>query len=371
MFPTTQCRKCVRELHFHEPFHRIECWTGKFFRPAAMWEVGGYVLIRHHGDHGLCDTLKWQKEHLEDLQSYQDIIDQDTCRNLTATSAPEISQFPDSNDRETRWGMECDTDPIENDEHTEDLILAEMDRFLAQEHASNDAEVNESLLEEGEEENHKECDTEAFEGFKGYLGHGKEKNGTATNLDGTARDNRGTAVTNISSEVDPPAEEQYESGMHPKKDAFDNHYVRIAHTNGIHHLGVVTCTCRGLDDLPADLMFSRLVPSSFTIIRTLFTTMALDTFRLANLEMKASAYSYYKFIHRLTAKTTSNVPDLYPDLRKLSRAWRWMKKLKWAGFGHKTADPTTPAAGELSIFCPACPQPDINLPDDWKTDPNR
>ena len=371
MFPTTQCRKCVRELHFHEPFHRIECWTGKFFRPAAMWEVGGYVLIRHHGDHGLCDTLKWQKEHLEDLQSYQDIIDQDTCRNLTATSAPEISQFPDSNDRETRWGMECDTDPIENDEHTEDLILAEMDRFLAQEHASNDAEVNESLLEEGEEENHKECDTEAFEGFKGYLGHGKEMNGTATNLDGTARDNRGTAVTNVSSEVDPPSEEQYESGMHPKKDAFDNHYVRIAHTNGIHHLGVVTCTCRGLDDLPADLMFSRLVPSSFTIIRTLFTTMALDTFRLANLEMKASAYSYYKFIHRLTAKTTSNVPDLYPDLRKLSRAWRWMKKLKWAGFGHKTADPTTPAAGELSIFCPACPQPDINLPEDWKTDPNR
>ncbi len=371
MFPTTQCRKCIRELHYHEPFHRIECWTGKFFRPAAMWEVGGYVLIRHHGDHGLCDTLKWQKEHLDDLQSYQDIIDQDTCRNLTATSAAELPQFSDSNDRETRWEIECDTDSIGNDERTDDLILAEMDRFLAQEHASNDEEVNESLLEEGPEENHKECDSEAFEGFKGYLGHGKENTGTATNLDGTARDNHGTAETNISSQEHPPAEEQYESGMHPKKDAFDNHYVRIAHTNGVHHLGVVTCTCRGLDDLPADLMFSRLVPSSFTIIRTLFTTMALDTFRLANLEMKASAYSYYKFIHRLTSKTTSNVPDLYPDLRKLSRAWRWMKKLKWAGFGHKTADPTTPAAGELSIFCPACPQPDINLPEDWKTDPNR
>jgi hypothetical protein len=48
-----------------------------------------------------------------------------------------------------------------------------------------------------------------------------------------------------------------------------------------------------------------------------------------------------------------------------------MKKLKWAGFGHKTADPMAPAAGELSIFCPACPQPNINLPDDWKTDKNR
>jgi hypothetical protein len=125
--------------------------------------------------------------------------------------------------------------------------------------------------------------------------------GTARNINGTAEKRSGTAGTNISSQEDPSAAEQYESGMHPKKDAFDNHYVRIAHTNGIHHLGVVTCTCRGVDDLPVDLMFSRLVPSSFTVIRTLFTTMALDTFRLANLEMKASAYSYFQFIHRLTS----------------------------------------------------------------------
>lgn len=385
MFPTTQCRKCIRELHYHEPFHRIESWTGKFFRPAAMWEVGGYVLIRHHGDHGLCNTLKFQKDHLDDLQSRQDIIDQNACRNLTATSAAGVFQFSGSNDMETSWGMECDPDQIGNDQRTDDLILAEMDSLLSQQHASNEAEVNESLLQDEEDEDNTECEIEALEGFKGYLGHGEVKNGTAENVDatagnidgtvgncnGSAGNNRGTAGTNISSQEDPSAAEQYQSGMHPKKDAFDNHYVRIAHTNGIHHLGVVTCSCRGVDDLPVDLMYSRLIPSSFTVIRTLFTTMALDTFRLANLEMKASAYSYFQFIHRLTSKTTSNVPDLYPDLRKLSRAWRWMKKLKWAGFGHKTADPSTTAAGELSIFCPACPQPDVNLPEDWKTDQNR
>ena len=48
-----------------------------------------------------------------------------------------------------------------------------------------------------------------------------------------------------------------------------------------------------------------------------------------------------------------------------------MKKLKWAGFGHKEADPMNVTPGELGIFCPACPQPRINLPDDWKMDQNR
>lgn len=167
------------------------------------------------------------------------------------------------------------------------------------------------------------------------------------------------------------ANDLFEGAPPPKKDAFNNHYVRIAHTNGIHHLGVVTCTCRGVDNLPIDLMGSRLVPTSFTIIRTLFTTMALDAFRLANLEMKASAYQYFQFIHRLTSKTTSNVPDLYSNLRKVSRAWRWMKKVKWAGYGQTMGNPSTPAAGELSVFCPACPQPDKNLPPDWKLDVNR
>ena len=157
----------------------------------------------------------------------------------------------------------------------------------------------------------------------------------------------------------------------PRKDAFNNHYVRMAHTNGIHHLAVITCTCRGVDNIPIDLMYSRLVPTSFIHIRTLFTTMALDTFQLANLEMKASAYQYFQLIHRLTSKTTSNVLNLYSDLRKLSRAWRWMKKLKWAGFGHNAANPNHLSAGELSIFCPACPQANINLPANWKNDKNQ
>ena len=42
-----------------------------------------------------------------------------------------------------------------------------------------------------------------------------------------------------------------------------------------------------------------------------------------------------------------------------------MKKLKWARFGHKNADPMKLALGELAMFCPACPQAGVNLPDGW------
>lgn len=42
-----------------------------------------------------------------------------------------------------------------------------------------------------------------------------------------------------------------------------------------------------------------------------------------------------------------------------------IKEYKWFGFGHKTESPKT---GELALFCVACPQPGVNLPDNWKED---
>ena len=40
-----------------------------------------------------------------------------------------------------------------------------------------------------------------------------------------------------------------------------------------------------------------------------------------------------------------------------------------SGLGHDTN--VEPQPGNLAIFCPACPQPGINLPQGWETDPKR
>ncbi|KAF9030265.1 hypothetical protein BJ165DRAFT_1358900 [Panaeolus papilionaceus] len=56
--PQTLCRSCMRNRHMSNPFHRIECWMGDHFRPAALWEVGVFVAISHHNEEtrGQCKT---------------------------------------------------------------------------------------------------------------------------------------------------------------------------------------------------------------------------------------------------------------------------------------------------------------------------
>ncbi|PPR03265.1 hypothetical protein CVT24_012810, partial [Panaeolus cyanescens] len=41
------CRGCMRRTHVINPLHKIECWMGTHFRPAALWEVGGYFVVKH------------------------------------------------------------------------------------------------------------------------------------------------------------------------------------------------------------------------------------------------------------------------------------------------------------------------------------
>ena len=149
-------------------------------------------------------------------------------------------------------------------------------------------------------------------------------------------------------------------------------YHRVVHSNGLHHIGMVSCQCHGEDVLPLDLFAAQLLPASFKRIRTLFTAQVLDTFRLCNLELKASAYQFYQLLRRLTRPMApAEVLNLYREFRRMSRLWRWMKKLKWAGYAGGTTPVSEVKDGELSVFCPACPQPGINIPENWKDDPAR
>jgi hypothetical protein len=232
------------------------------------------------------------------------------------------------------------------------------------------------------------------------------------------------------SNADPAWEDDLAGSLHgrgniPRMDAFKNPFVRIIHVNGVHHLPLITCSCRGADQIPADLMFHGLVPTTFSQFRTLATSEVLDHIRYTNLDLKASTWQY----HRLLRRQTQPLPVegniyLYKELRRLSREWRWMKKLKWAGYGHGTflnearqqwtadtanvqsttvpsgtgpgtgpgpiwsmqesvniveasqlpidlGDPLQPKAGSMANFCAACPQVGVNLCPDWDKDPNR
>ena len=60
--------------------------------------------------------------------------------------------------------------------------------------------------------------------------------------------------------------------------------------------------------------------------------------------------------------------DRYKELLCVSRQWRNLQMRRNASFGHRHDDI---GPGDLAVRCPACPQPDVNLPDGWQDDQQR
>lgn len=50
------------------------------------------------------------------------------------------------------------------------------------------------------------------------------------------------------------------------------------------------------------------------------------------------------------------------------REWRHIKMGKRAGRGHDPAGINSTSQGGLAVLCRTCPIPEINLPQDWKTE---
>lgn len=48
--PHLLCRNCIRQVHHHQPFHRIEKWNGSFFSPTTLKECGLIVSLGHDGE---------------------------------------------------------------------------------------------------------------------------------------------------------------------------------------------------------------------------------------------------------------------------------------------------------------------------------
>jgi hypothetical protein len=301
---TPMCRACMRRTHTENPFHRIEQWNGAYFRPAELWEVGAYLLVRHHSGEGVCETLKLWCNQLETSEAMKDSVEQDQLHLSLESQLPVPAPGP----REAYFD---DTD----------IDMGEP-----------------SVGEDDNDDGDDDCDEDKeIEDVNPYLRTAGASAGAGLGFAGT----------------------------------FEN-YVRVVHSNGLHHIAMVSCQCHGQDFLPLDLFASQLLPASFIRIRTLFTAQVLDMFRLCNLELKASAYQYYQLLRRLTRPMApAEVINLYREFRRMSRLWRWMKKLKWAGYASNTKKVNEVKAGELAIYCPACPQPGVNIPENWKDDPAR
>ena len=381
------CRACMRQTHMDNPFHRIEVWTGTHFRAAELWEVGVYIQVRHQNETHLCQYMQWQKVTLEGFQKVKD-KQHDIFQSTTIPGK-------DKHDIDV------------HDELAKDAAyMSYLDQlYEGTSELENGADI---VLEEDDEEGAEDAEADIMNGevYANGFGHYMDRNqGEPQSGKGTYGPAQGPSQTlypngpvqtqtphpnGMAQTVNPngllhtphpdnpvqsphpdgPAQTPHPDGpaQTPHSDALNNTYVRVIHTNGVHHLALVTCSCSGLNTLPEELIHSGFMPTSFKRVRTIFTLAVLDLFRYSNLEMKASAYQFFQMLRRVTMPMApAQVVNFYHELRRLSHLWRWMKKLKWAGCGHKKGIGKSP---DLGIFCPACLQAGINLPDDWMNDVN-
>ncbi|KAJ7026230.1 hypothetical protein C8F04DRAFT_1268406 [Mycena alexandri] len=69
---------------------------------------------------------------------------------------------------------------------------------------------------------------------------------------------------------------------------------------------------------------------------------------------------------RSTCGIGRKLPNRYPEFLRMVRQWRHLQMLKRSGRGHDPTGVKGTKLGGLAIDCPACPRPDVNLPDDWE-----
>ena len=162
-----------------------------------------------------------------------------------------------------------------------------------------------------------------------------------------------------------------------------NPLITVVHQSGIFDLEVLYCICPNSVVKHEQLFNVGLFPSSFKQIETAFTFAVLDDFLADNLECKTTAQQYYSKLQSITNRmfpdsvpvschlfqmwsscTYNLTQNLYKQLLRASRQWRDIQSRMQSGLGH-AGGPS--ADGTMAVFCPACPQPGINLPDDWKT----
>ncbi|KAG1732347.1 hypothetical protein EDB19DRAFT_1831363 [Suillus lakei] len=151
--------------------------------------------------------------------------------------------------------------------------------------------------------------------------------------------------------------------------AFNDDFV-IIDTTGIHEVVLDFCACGTMQTHVKQLLQARLFPATVTGPKTAATFGVLEQYHLLSYESKASVYEFYQGLARLSDNTGINPPKepqvRYPTLLRIIREWRILKLLKRFARGHCPDGILTTEPGQCAVLCPACPQPGINLPEDWE-----
>ncbi|KAK7026078.1 hypothetical protein VNI00_015724 [Paramarasmius palmivorus] len=143
----------------------------------------------------------------------------------------------------------------------------------------------------------------------------------------------------------------------------------ITCSNGVHATLVSFCRCfqsAGKSHVQ-QLMESGLFPGSIKEPKSAFSFALLKQYDLHSLQAKSSDYDYYMALRRLTDDVfTSEVNDQYQAFMIVTRIWRYMTTRIRVGQENGIDDyfPHRPS-GTVMLYCPACPDPGVNMKGSW------
>ncbi|KAJ7059329.1 hypothetical protein C8F01DRAFT_989825, partial [Mycena amicta] len=144
----------------------------------------------------------------------------------------------------------------------------------------------------------------------------------------------------------------------------------VIDVKGVFTLNVFFCGCSSSlhNNHVAQLMSSGWYPATTIDPATCATFESLELFRELNVVGNLRVHDYVGTLERVTDATClEDTPDRYKAFGRMSRQYRFLKRCKRAGLGHKEMGFENVAPGELAEDCWACPHPDLNLPEGWET----
>ena len=343
----------MRFSHRESPFHKIERWCGGHFRPAELWEVGSYILVKHQQDKAVCASLELNMIYLEEQEKVKDAVEQQRLRTIYENNLQEDnSGGADDPIIPTTATNEDQYTSIDEENATFDDGDEVFEQYLENLHRAGQNCEDPTMENGGAPGSAEDVPENQHAGATNMMENGDDMFDKADEDIAALPQYLGPEKTAREEALEDAWQQDSQHRELPTRDMFYNQYVRVLHTNGVHNMAMVHCLCHGERQPLIDLLFNHLVPASFEQIKTLFTAQVLDYFRLSNLELKASAYHFYQLLRRITAPMApAQVLDLYAVFRRMTRIWRWTKKLKWAGYGCHGKDVAVMASGELAILC--------------------
>ncbi|KAG9013177.1 hypothetical protein FRB90_006149 [Tulasnella sp. 427] len=139
--------------------------------------------------------------------------------------------------------------------------------------------------------------------------------------------------------------------------------LQIFDLNGQHEITASFCECQDEDsDQAAMLLGLKLYPATDDLPRIAFTFRLLKHFVLLQAETNCAAASYYDTLALSTdAVDTRSLPFL-----SCTREWKVLEMVMRAC----SQSGTDLRAGEATVKCGLCPIPGVNMPENWKDDPD-